>query len=93
MCYNCEHSSVILQGVLDNKSHFTDIYVGWPSRIHDARVLKNTQTYIYAREESGCLFPSNCIQLQMNVSIADVPELVGPVLYIAQHMSGTWRGI
>ena len=41
MCCDCEHSSVILQGVLDHKAHFTDIqYVGWPRRIHDARVLK-----------------------------------------------------
>ena len=45
---------------------------------------KNAQTYV--RGESRRLFPSNCIQLQMNVSVADVPELVGPVLYIAQHI-------
>ena len=46
MCCDCEHSSVILQGVLDHKANFTDIYVGWPSRVHDARVLKNAQTYM-----------------------------------------------
>ena len=88
MCYDCEHSSVILQGVLDHKAHFTDIYVGWPSRVHNARVLQNTQTYMRG-EKVDAYFPVTAF----NVSVADVSELVGPVLYIAQHMSGTWRGI
>ncbi|KAI7800694.1 putative nuclease HARBI1 [Triplophysa rosa] len=52
--------SAILQGIVDHKMCFTDIYVGW---LHDARVLANSDIYIlaehrqggylYAREHSG----------------------------------------
>ena len=34
--------SIILQGTADHRGHFTDIYVGWPGRVHDTRVFANS---------------------------------------------------
>ena len=48
--------SIILQGTVNNKGLFMDIFVGWPGRVHDARVFATSALY-----EKGCaktLFPS-----------------------------------
>ena len=37
--------SIILQGSVDNKGCFIDIYVGWPGRVHDVRVFANSALY------------------------------------------------
>ncbi|KAI2645889.1 Protein ANTAGONIST OF LIKE HETEROCHROMATIN PROTEIN 1 [Labeo rohita] len=45
--------SIILQGIADHKMlliticciSFTDVYVGWPGRTHDARVLADSDIY------------------------------------------------
>ena len=37
--------SIILQGVVDHKYRFTDIYIGWPRSVHDARVLAHSSLY------------------------------------------------
>ena len=47
--------SIIMQGVVDNKGLFTDIYIGWPGRVHDARVFANSSLYREGRD--GTLFP------------------------------------
>ena len=31
--------SINMQGVVNHLGQFTDVYVGWPGRVHDARVL------------------------------------------------------
>ena len=31
--------SILMQGMVDHMGRFTDIYIGWPGRVHDARVL------------------------------------------------------
>uniref|UniRef100_A0A3Q0RQD1 DDE Tnp4 domain-containing protein n=1 Tax=Amphilophus citrinellus TaxID=61819 RepID=A0A3Q0RQD1_AMPCI len=49
--------SVILQGTVDHRFCFTNIYAGWPGGIHDARVLRNS--YVYSLAERGELFPPN----------------------------------
>ena len=44
--YNRKGSySVVLQAVVDHSYLFTDIYVGWPGSVHDARVLVNSTLY------------------------------------------------
>ena len=35
--------SVILQGTMNHLGMFTDINIGWPGRVHDARVSSNTK--------------------------------------------------
>ena len=51
--------SVILQGVVDHVGCFTDINVGWPGRVHDSRVLQNSE--LFAKGECGGLFPNDCV--------------------------------
>ena len=47
--------SIILQGTVDHRGRFTDVYVGWPGRVHDARVFANSS--LYQRGQSGNLLP------------------------------------
>uniref|UniRef100_A0A9J8D6B2 DDE Tnp4 domain-containing protein n=1 Tax=Cyprinus carpio carpio TaxID=630221 RepID=A0A9J8D6B2_CYPCA len=47
--------SVLLQGVVDHRFCFTNIYAGWPGSVHDARVLRNS--HVYSLAERGELFP------------------------------------
>ena len=48
--------SIIMQAVADHRYCFTDIYIGWPGSVHDARVLKNSE--LYAKGQNGKLLPS-----------------------------------
>ena len=47
--------SVIMQGVVDYRGLFTDVYVGWPGRVHDARVFSNSA--LSHKGNNGTLFP------------------------------------
>ena len=46
--------SVVLQGMVDHVGAFTDICVGWPGRVHDARVFHNSGVFL--KGERGDLF-------------------------------------
>ena len=48
--------SIILQAVVDYRYMFIDICVGWPGRVHDARVLYNSS--LYSKASNGTLFPN-----------------------------------
>ena len=37
--------SVNVQAVVDHNLLFTDLYIGWPGSVHDARVLVNSALY------------------------------------------------
>ena len=37
--------SIILQGFVDSNYLFRDVYVGWPGKVHDSRVFKNSPLY------------------------------------------------
>ena len=47
--------SIIMQGTVNHLGHFIDIYVGWPGRVHDARVFVNST--LYKRGQAGTLLP------------------------------------
>ncbi|XP_020895254.1 putative nuclease HARBI1 [Exaiptasia diaphana] len=37
--------SIILQALVDSNYLFRDIYVGWPDKVHDSRVFKNSSLF------------------------------------------------
>ena len=47
--------SIIPQGVVDSSYRFIDINVGWPGKVHDARVFSNSS--IFKKGQNGTLFP------------------------------------
>ena len=59
--------SVLMQGVVNHLGHFTNVYVGWPGRVHDARVLANSALYVQGQE--GTLLP----QWNKRIGGKDVP--------------------
>ena len=62
--------SIIMQGMVNHVGHFTEIYVGWPGRVHDARVFVNST--LYKRGQDGTLFPD----LKETISGKEIPLLV-----------------
>ncbi len=48
--------SIILQGLVDHNGLFMDIYVGWPGRVHDARVFSNSS--LFRKGQEGSLVPT-----------------------------------
>ncbi|XP_065121943.2 uncharacterized protein [Paramisgurnus dabryanus] len=61
--YNRKGSySIILQAVVDHRSRFTNINVGWPGSVHDARVLRNSTLFHLA--ENGQLFPTETQEIE-----------------------------
>ncbi|XP_065435194.1 uncharacterized protein LOC135978000 [Chrysemys picta bellii] len=53
--------SMVLQALVDYKGHFTNINVGWPGRVHDARVFRNTT--LFKRLQQGIYFPDQKITI------------------------------
>ena len=68
--------SIIMQGTVDHRGRLVDIYVGWPGRVHDARVFSNST--LYRRGQSGVLFTD----LKDNIAGRDIsPVLLGDPAY------------
>ncbi|KAL1277012.1 hypothetical protein QQF64_023685 [Cirrhinus molitorella] len=78
---NCKGwHSIVLQDIVDHNFCFTDVYVGWPGRTHDARVLANSPLYHMAEAQDGYLFPH---EKSMVVDGVEVPiHLIGDVAYL-----------
>ena len=68
--------SIILQGTVDHQGRLIDIYVGWPGRVHDARVFANST--LYQRGQNGLLF-TDARQLVAGREIS--PVLLGDPAY------------
>ena len=47
--------SIIVQSMVDFRGLFIDVYIGWPGKVHDARVFVNSS--LYQRGRSSTLFP------------------------------------
>ncbi|KAK3733250.1 hypothetical protein QZH41_011088 [Actinostola sp. cb2023] len=68
--------SIVLQAVVDHEYRFTDIYIKWPGKVHDARILSNSALYLNGK--NGKLFPN----WTENISGCDVPiTLIGDPAY------------
>ena len=59
-----------MQAVVDYRYMFMDVCIGWPGRVHDARVLSNSN--LYSKACSGCLFPD----WKRNIGGVDIPLLL-----------------
>lgn len=46
--------SIIVQALVDHKGRFMDVYIGWPGKVHDARVFANSS--LYTKGCNGDLF-------------------------------------
>ena len=47
--------SIIMQAIVDYQGLFIDVYIGWPGKVHDARVFVNSS--FYKGMINGTLFP------------------------------------
>ena len=47
-----DYHSIILQGFVDGRYLFRDIFVGWTGKSHDSRVFKNSSLYLECRQKS-----------------------------------------
>ena len=61
--------SIIMQGVVDFRGVFMDVCIGWPGKVHDARVFSNSD--IYKKGIQGTLFPD----WKKNISGVQVPSI------------------
>ena len=62
--------SILMQGVVDFRGVFIDVNIGWPGKVHDARVFANSS--FYRKACSGTLFPNWSRQ----ISGVSVPLLI-----------------
>jgi hypothetical protein len=75
------YHSVVMQAVVDFRGIFTDVYIGWPGRVHDARIFANSD--LCTKGENGQLLP----QQSKRMNGQDLPVvLVGDPAYPLQ----TW---
>ena len=51
------YHSILMQGVVDSNYCFSDIYIGWPGSVHDARMFCSSN--VFKLGESGKLVPRN----------------------------------
>ena len=71
--------SIILQGTVDHRGRFIDVYVGWPGRVHDARVFANSS--LYQRGQNGNLLPDWKEQIAgKNIPLVVLGDPVYPLL-------------
>ncbi|KAG6932672.1 hypothetical protein G0U57_020946, partial [Chelydra serpentina] len=50
---------MVLQALVDHKGCFTNINVGWPGKVHDAHVFRNSG--LFRRLQEGIYFPDHKI--------------------------------
>ena len=49
------YHSILMQAVVDYRGQFLDVNIGWPGKVHDARVLINSS--FYRKASTGTLVP------------------------------------
>ena len=62
---------------MDPKYCFTDVFIGWPGRVHDARVLADSP--LYGLGQNGTLFPPDKTEVINGVRIPVV--IIGDAAY------------
>ena len=54
--------SILMQAVVDHQYRFTDVCIGWPRLVHDARVFANSK--VFRRVEEDELFPNQTVVIK-----------------------------
>ncbi|XP_065891631.1 uncharacterized protein [Dysidea avara] len=62
--------SIIVQAVVDSQGRFIDVNIGWPGKVHDARVLANST--IYKKCNDGTYLPN----WNRHINEVDVPLVI-----------------
>ncbi|KAG6933217.1 hypothetical protein G0U57_019683, partial [Chelydra serpentina] len=62
--------SMVLQALVDHKGRFTNINVGWPGKVHDARVFKTSG--LFRRLQQGVYFPDH----KITVGDVEMPTVI-----------------
>uniref|UniRef100_A0A8C3F7J4 DDE Tnp4 domain-containing protein n=1 Tax=Chrysemys picta bellii TaxID=8478 RepID=A0A8C3F7J4_CHRPI len=62
--------SMLLQALVDHKGRFTNINVGWPGKVHDARVFRNSG--LFRKLEEGTFFPDH----KVTVGDVEMPSVI-----------------
>ncbi|CAM4656641.1 unnamed protein product [Lepidochelys kempii] len=53
--------SMVLHALVDHKRRFTDINVGWPGKVHDARIFRKSR--LFKQLQEGTYFPDQKITI------------------------------
>ena len=73
------YHSVVMQGVVDFRGLFTDVYIGWPGRVHDARIFSNSDLFVKGSNKQ--LFPDQTTTINgFNLPIVLVGDPAYPLL-------------
>ncbi|CAM5177218.1 unnamed protein product [Eretmochelys imbricata] len=57
---NCKgYFSIVLQALVDHKGRFTNINMGWPGKVHDAHIFRNSG--LFQKLQEGTLIPDQKI--------------------------------
>ncbi|CAM5171230.1 unnamed protein product [Natator depressus] len=64
------HFSVVLQALVDHKGRFTNINVGWPRKVHDARIFRNSS--LWKQLQQGTYFPDQ----KITVGYVEMPIVI-----------------
>ena len=70
--------SIIMQALVDFCGLYMDVYIGWPGKVHDARVF--AETSIYWKANAGTLLPDwkremCCASAPSNLRGPSIPSL------------------
>ncbi len=78
--FNCKgYHSLVMLAVVDFRGIFTDIYIGWPGRVHDARIFSNSD--IFQKRSNGQLFQNQTRTINgHNLPIVIVGDPAYPLL-------------
>lgn len=67
--------SIIMQGMVDHLYLFTDVHIGWPGQVYDAKVLSSTR-----REKMKCFSLSGRVIAGKEVPVLVLGDSVYPLL-------------